>query len=55
MLQILGEGLTITNRAGKRCFGKQRKPPSDEQKLGVSKAGGCKENQKCRSRIRRLS
>ena len=48
MLQIAGEGLTIANRAGRRCFGNQRKPPSDEEKPRVSKAGGCKENQKRR-------
>jgi hypothetical protein len=48
MLQIAGEGLTITNCAGRRCFRNQRKPTSDEEKPSVSKAGGCKENQKRR-------
>jgi len=48
ILQIAGEGLRITGCAGRRCFRKQRKPPSDKEKFGVSKAGGCKENQKRR-------
>ena len=48
ILLIADEGLTIANRAGKCCCRNQRKPTSNEEKPSVSKAGGCKENQKGR-------